>query len=148
MKFLRALYAIPYLLLLTIRKRVHKERWLGFFLVLITHCVKSVRIRSFSGLYFPAFRLNMERYSESFRIQSECRKIQTRKTLSHSDNFYDVLFLLIKGNTLLLTYLLGCLLVCLLFYSITYLLSISFIRKCCWMLTENFSKTTFRKFLS
>ena len=27
------------------------------------HCVKSVRIRSFSGTYFPAFELNMERYS-------------------------------------------------------------------------------------
>ena len=27
------------------------------------HCVKSVRIRSFSGLYFPVFGLNMEIYS-------------------------------------------------------------------------------------
>ena len=27
------------------------------------HCVKSVRIRSFSGAYFPAFELNTERYS-------------------------------------------------------------------------------------
>ena len=26
------------------------------------HCVKSVRIRSNSGLYFPAFGLNTERY--------------------------------------------------------------------------------------
>ena len=26
------------------------------------HSVKSVRIRSFSGPYFPTFRLNMERY--------------------------------------------------------------------------------------
>ena len=26
------------------------------------HCVKSVRIRSFSGLYFPTFGLNTERY--------------------------------------------------------------------------------------
>ena len=29
----------------------------------------------FSGLYFPAFGLNTERYSVSLRIQSECRKI-------------------------------------------------------------------------
>ena len=28
-----------------------------------THCVKSVRIRSFSGSDYPAFRLNMEIYS-------------------------------------------------------------------------------------
>ena len=35
------------------------------------HCVKSVRIRSYSVPHFPAFGL---------RIQSECGKIQTRKT--------------------------------------------------------------------
>ena len=33
----------------------------------------------FSGPYFPAFRLNTERYELSLRIQSECRKIRTRK---------------------------------------------------------------------
>ena len=42
------------------------------------HCVKSVRIRSYSGLHFPAFRLNTERYSLSSRIQSGCGKIRTR----------------------------------------------------------------------
>ena len=42
------------------------------------HCVKSVRIRSYSGLHFPTFGLNTERYGVSFRIQSECGKIQTR----------------------------------------------------------------------
>ena len=31
---------------------------------------KSVRIRSFSGSHFPAFRLNTERYGISLRIQS------------------------------------------------------------------------------
>ena len=30
--------------------------------------------------YFPAFELNMERYSVSYLIQSECDKIRTRKT--------------------------------------------------------------------
>ena len=29
------------------------------------HCVKSVRIRSCSGPYFPAFGLNRERYGEN-----------------------------------------------------------------------------------
>ena len=48
--------------------------------------MKSVRIRSFSGSYFPAFRLNMER---SLRIQFECGKIQTRKT-PNKDFFHAV----------------------------------------------------------
>ena len=43
------------------------------------HCVKSVQIRIFSGPYFPAFVVNMERYEVSLRIQSECWKIQTMK---------------------------------------------------------------------
>ena len=30
---------------------------------LATHCVKTVRIRSYSGPYFPAFGLNTEGYS-------------------------------------------------------------------------------------
>ena len=50
------------------------------------HCVKSVRIRSFSGPYFPAFGLNTERYGVSLRIQSKCRKIRTRKT-PNADTF-------------------------------------------------------------
>ena len=45
-----------------------------------THCVKSVRIWSYSGPHFPAFGLNTERYGESLRIQSECGKIRTRIT--------------------------------------------------------------------
>ena len=36
--------------------------------------MKSVRIQSYSGPYFPAYRLNTERYGVSFRIQSECEK--------------------------------------------------------------------------
>ena len=36
----------------------------------IMHCMKSVRIRSFSGPYFPAFGLNTDRYSVSLRIQN------------------------------------------------------------------------------
>ena len=30
------------------------------------HCIKSVRIRSYSGPYFPAFGMNTERYGISF----------------------------------------------------------------------------------
>ena len=44
------------------------------------HCVKCVRIRGFSCPYFPAFELNAEIYRVNLRIQSECGKIQTRKT--------------------------------------------------------------------
>ena len=60
------------------------------------HCVKSVRIRSYSGLYFPAFRLiteicpycpyfpalglNTERYGVSLHIQCKCGKIRIRIT--------------------------------------------------------------------
>ena len=53
------------------------------------HCVKRVRIRSYSGPYFPAFGLNMERYSVSLRIHSECGKIQTIIT-PNTDTFYAV----------------------------------------------------------
>ena len=53
------------------------------------HYVKSVRIRSFFGLYFPAFGLNTDRYGVSLRIHSECGKIRTRKT-PNTDTFYAV----------------------------------------------------------
>ena len=46
----------------------------------MNHCVKSVRIQSFSGPYFPTFELNTERYGVSPCILFECRKIRTRKT--------------------------------------------------------------------
>ena len=41
---------------------------------------EKVRVRSFSSFYFPTFGLNTERYRVYLRIQSECGKIQTRKT--------------------------------------------------------------------
>ena len=53
------------------------------------HCVKSVHSRSFSGPYFPAFRLNTGRYSMSLRIQSKCGKIRTRIT-TNTDTFHAV----------------------------------------------------------
>ena len=51
--------------------------------------MNSACIWSFSGLYFPAFGLNTERYSVSFRIQSECGKIRTTKT-QNTETFYVV----------------------------------------------------------
>ena len=54
------------------------------------HCVKSVRIRRYSGPYFSAFGLNTERYGLSLRIQSKCRKMGTRIT-PNMDFFYAVL---------------------------------------------------------
>ena len=57
--------------------------------------MKSVQIRCFSGPYFLVFGLNIEIYSVNLRIQSEYRKIRTRKNsifghFSHSDsvNFF------------------------------------------------------------
>ena len=46
-------------------------------------------IRSYSGLHFPAFALNTERYSVSFRIQSECGKIRTI-IIPNPDTFFTV----------------------------------------------------------
>ena len=48
--------------------------------------MRSDRIWSFSGPYFPAFRLNTERYGVSPRIQSERKKLRTKKTPS-TDTF-------------------------------------------------------------
>ena len=53
------------------------------------HCVKSVRVRSFSGPYFPAFGQNTEKYGVSVRIESEDGKIRFRKT-PNTDNFQAV----------------------------------------------------------
>ena len=56
------------------------------------HCVKRVRIRNFSGLYFPAFEMNTEIYRVNLRIRSECGKIWTRKT-TNTGTFCAVIFL-------------------------------------------------------
>ena len=53
------------------------------------NCVKCACIRSFSGPYFSAFRLNIERYRIFLRIQYKCGKIQTRKT-PNTDTFHAV----------------------------------------------------------
>ena len=56
----------------------------------VVHYVKSVRIRSYPGLHFPAFGLNAEIYGMSLRIQSECGKMRTRM-IPNTDIFYAVL---------------------------------------------------------
>ena len=53
------------------------------------HCVKSVRIRSYSCPYFPVFGLNTERYGVSLRILYQCGKMRTRIT-SNTDTFHAV----------------------------------------------------------
>ena len=71
-----------------LRERVHCKLCIEFltrklifsFLSFTLLCVKSIRIRSFSGPYFPVFGLNTRRYSVSLCIQSECRKIRAIKT--------------------------------------------------------------------
>ena len=62
------------------------------------HCVKSVRIRSYSGPYLPALGLNAERYRLSLRVQTfimeqfvemltaVARKIKERKYNTGIDN--------------------------------------------------------------
>ena len=50
------------------------------------HHMKSVRIRSLSGPYFTAFKVNMERYGVSIRIQFECGKVRASKT-PNTDTF-------------------------------------------------------------
>ena len=51
------------------------------------HCMKSVRIQSYSGQHFPAFGLNTERYGVSLHIQSKCGIMQTR-IAPNRDTFY------------------------------------------------------------
>ena len=41
-------------------------------------CLKSPRIRAYSGPYFHAFEMNTKRFEVSLRIQSECGKVRTR----------------------------------------------------------------------
>ena len=63
-------------------------------LLFCNHCLKNVRIWSYSGPYFPAFGLNTERYGVFLLIQSQCEKIRTRITLNrdtfHAVNIYKI----------------------------------------------------------
>ena len=67
----------------------------------ILHYIKSVRTRSCSDPYFPAFGLNTERYEVSLHIYSKCRKIRTSVT-PNTDTFHAVLQILsFKENSTL-----------------------------------------------
>ena len=57
--------------------------------IYIYHCVKIVRIRSYSGPHSLAFKLNTKRYGVSLRIQSECWKMRIRIT-PNTRTFYAV----------------------------------------------------------
>ena len=51
-----------------------------FLFASAVHCLKSVRMRSYSGPHFTAFGLNTVRYFVSLHIQSKCGKMGTRIT--------------------------------------------------------------------
>ena len=57
--------------------------------------VKRVRIRSFSGQYFPTFGLNTEIYSINLCIQSKWEKIRTRK-VPNTATFHAVIVILVN----------------------------------------------------
>ena len=65
------------------------------------HCVKSVRIGSYSGQHFPAFGLNTQRYFLSLRIKSKCGKMLTRIT-PNTDTFHAVITMIEKINIIIL----------------------------------------------
>ena len=49
-------------------EKVGGMKWVNWLISKARHCVKSVRIWSFSDLYFPAFGLSTERYGVSVCI--------------------------------------------------------------------------------
>ena len=62
-----------------LQTRLHllKKSLIENFILSAVHCVKSVRIRSYSGPYFPAFGLNKEIYSVPLRIHPNAGKYGT-----------------------------------------------------------------------
>ena len=65
-----------------LRECAEKTVFYGNFVLFpkVIDCIKNLRIRTYYGPHFPAFRLNTERYRVFLRIQSVCRKIRTRIT--------------------------------------------------------------------
>ena len=53
----------------------------------IFYCMRSVRIWSFSGPFFPAFEPNTDIHTVSHHVQSKCDKMRTWKTLN-TDTFH------------------------------------------------------------
>ena len=62
--------------------------------------MKRVRVRSFSGPYFPEFGLNTEKYFVFLRVQPEYGKIRTRKN-PNTDTFHAVLLVTFRSTALL-----------------------------------------------
>ena len=59
----------------------------------MSYSVLSVRIKSYSGPYFPAFGQNTEAYGVSLRIKSECGEMRTRITPNEETFLRSVIFL-------------------------------------------------------
>lgn len=67
---------ILYLLHCTIFESFKFSDYLHWFNLMISyHCVKSIRIGSFAGPYFPAFKLNKDRYGVSLLTKYKIEKI-------------------------------------------------------------------------
>ena len=62
------------------------------------HCVKSVRIRSYSGPYFPAFGLNTDQYNSEYGhfLRSSCYRIKFCPQWLIFTHFSNSNFLVIK----------------------------------------------------
>ena len=70
--------------------KVWEHKIITLFLMRGHQSVKKCPYSEFSGLYFPAPGLNMERYGVSlWCIQSKCGQIRTRKT-PNTDTFHPV----------------------------------------------------------
>ena len=88
------------------------------------HCVKSIRIRSFSGPYFSTFGLNTDIYPVNLCIQSELGKIRTRKT-PNTDTL-DVVSFFVKFPKLTKKFNWNSLLICKVMYRHTFLEKLHF----------------------
>ena len=69
----------------------------------VSRYIKSVRILNYSGPYFPAFGLNMERYGVSLLIQSECEKVRTRIN-PNTDTLRNVYYLILGKQIILIAF--------------------------------------------
>ena len=70
------------------------------------HCVKSVRIQSFSAPHFTTFGLNTGIYFVNLRIQSDCGKMRARKT-PNMDIFYAVIFIRVREKVIFFKCIMG-----------------------------------------
>ena len=52
-------------------------------LTIVTHCVKSVLLRSISGPYFPAFRLSTERSISPYLVRMRKKEDQKNSEYGH-----------------------------------------------------------------